>query len=200
MSEDLEKFLQEDDYVDFMELTLSREIQNAIGDCETDEERVRVAYEAVRDQIDNVFDIDAIGSPAKASRVIRDRMGCCHAKANLLAAMLRFYKIPVGFCYQRINMGDGLGYHLHCYNAVYLNGRWIKLDARGNREGINAEFSLDEPKLAFEVDEELGESDIKEIFASPDLDCMNVIEKADDIEDVMFGLPENITREPDIKE
>lgn len=90
MTEDLEKFLQEDDYVDFMELTLSREIQNAIGDCKTDEERVRVAYEAVRDQIDNVFDIDAIGSPAKASRVIRDRMGCCHAKANLLAAMLRF--------------------------------------------------------------------------------------------------------------
>ena len=166
MTDNLEKFLQEDDYVDFMELTLSREIQNAIGHCETDEERVRVAYEAVRDQIDNVFDIDAIGSPAKASRVIRDRMGCCHAKANLLAAMLRFYKIPVGFCYQRMSVGEGLGYHLHCYNAVYLNGKWIKLDARGNRDDIKAEFSLDEPKLAFEIDEELGESDIKGIYTA----------------------------------
>ena len=46
----------------------------------------------------------------------------------------------------------------------------------------------------------MGESEIKGIFASPDLDCMNVIEKADDIEDVMFGLPDSITREPDIKE
>ena len=195
MTEDLSKFLQEDEYVDFMELTLSREIRNAIGDCETDEEKVRVAYESVRDQIDT----DAIGSPAKASRVIRDRMGCCHAKANLLAAMLRFYKIPVGFCYQRINMGNGLGYHLHCYNAVYLNGKWIKLDARGNKEGINAEFSLDDPKLAFEIDEELGESDIEGIFATPDPDCMNVIEKSDDIQDVIFGLPDNVTRKPDIK-
>jgi hypothetical protein len=114
--------------------------------------------------------------------------------------MLRFYKIPVGFCYQRISMGEGLGYHLHCYNAVYLNGKWIKLDARGNRDDIKAEFSLDEPKLAFEIDEELGESDIKGIFASPDLDCMNVIEKADDIQDVMFGMPDNITRKPDIDE
>ena len=32
MSEDLSKFLEEDDYVDFMELTLSREIQNALSD------------------------------------------------------------------------------------------------------------------------------------------------------------------------
>lgn len=200
MNNNLRKFLREDDYVDFSEITLSREIKNAIGSCETDEERVRVAYEAVRDQIDNVFDTDSIGNPAKASRVIRDREGCCHAKANLLAAMLRAYGIPTGFCYQRIFMGEGLGYHLHCYNAVYLNGKWIKLDARGNKEGIDAQFSLDEPKLAFEIDQELGESDIEGIFATPDLDCMRVIEMSEDIQDTMFGMPQDVTREPDIKE
>lgn len=200
MNDDLKEFLKEDEYVDFMEITLSREIRNIIGTCKTDEERVKVAYESIRDQIDNVFDIDAIASPAKASRVIRDREGCCHAKANLLAATLRAYGIPTGFCYQRIFMGEKLGYHLHCYNAVYLNGKWIKLDARGNRDGIDAQFSTDEPKLAFEVDPELGECDIKGIFADPDPDCMRVIEMSDDIQDTIYGMPQNITREPDIKE
>lgn len=199
MDSALKKFILEDDYVDFSEITLSREIENAIGSCKTDEEKVRTAYEAVRDQIDNVFDVDAIGNPAKASRVIRDRQGCCHAKANLLAAMLRYYGIPTGFCYQRIFMGEGLGYHLHCYNAVYLNGKWIKLDARGNRGDINAQFSLDEPKLAFEIDPELGESDIEGIFARPDPECMKVIENSDDIQDTMFGLPDNVSTVPDIK-
>jgi hypothetical protein len=28
---------------------------------------------------------------------------------------------------------------------------------------------------------------------------MNVIEKSDDIQDVIFGLPDNVTRKPDIK-
>ena len=87
-----------------------------------------------------------------------------------------------------------------CSFFITLNGKWNKLDARGNRDDINAEFSLDEPKLAFEIDEELGESDIKGIFATPDLDCMNVIEKADDTQDVMFGMPDNVTRKPDITE
>jgi len=44
---------------------------------------------------------------------------------------------------------DTQGYVVHCFNAVYIGGRWIKIDARGNKPGVNAQFSLDEPILAF---------------------------------------------------
>ena len=195
---DLDKFLQEDEYVDFLELTLSREITNAIGDCETDEERVRTAYEAVRDQIENAVDINSVACPAKASRVIRDRLGCCHAKANLLAAMLRFYKIPAGFCYQRLSLGEGRGYTLHCYNAVYLDGKWIKLDARGNIGDIDAQFSTGEPRLAYTVDESKGERDIPGIFAVPDPGCMRAIEMSNSTAEMMYNLPDDVSIEPDI--
>lgn len=32
---------------------------------------------------------------------------------------------------------------------MFLQGHWIYLDARGNTNGKNAQFSLDKPKLAY---------------------------------------------------
>lgn len=36
------------------------------------------------------------------------------------------------------------GYSLHAFNAVYIKSleKWIRLDARGNKRGVKAEFSL----------------------------------------------------------
>jgi hypothetical protein len=51
------------------------------------------------------------------------------------------------------------GTAIHAFNALYITAlkRWIRLDARGNTGGINAQFSLLEEQLAFPVNPELGE-------------------------------------------
>ena len=40
--------------------------------------------------------------------------------------------------------------------------KWIRLDARGNKETVNAQFSLDEEILAFLVRPELNEVDYRD--------------------------------------
>src|SRR5690606_40198560 len=61
------------------------------------------------------------------------------------------------------------GYSLHALNGVYLKtlNRWVRLDARGNKQGVQAEFSVHEEKLAFNIREDLDEIDYPIIYTSP---------------------------------
>ena len=62
--------------------------------------------------------------------------------------------------------------------------RWIRLDARGNKENVHAEFSLDEEMLAFPVRSELGEVDYRDNH--PDLDdrLIRILKECDSIQEV----------------
>ncbi|MDE6773022.1 MAG: hypothetical protein K2J14_00100, partial [Treponemataceae bacterium] len=64
----------------------------------------------------------------------------------------------------------------HGLNGVYIKDRkkWIRLDARGNKADVNAQFSLETERLAFAVRPELGEEDGFVIYPSPDV---KVVEK-----------------------
>lgn len=97
----------------------------------------------VRDEIKHSWDIQDKRVTIRATDVLKEKVGICWAKANLLCALLRANSIPVGICYQRLTLGDTLdtGYCIHALNAVYLASldKWIRLDARGNKEGIYAE-------------------------------------------------------------
>ena len=46
--------------------------------------------------------------------------------------------------------------------------KWIRLDARGNKENVHAEFCIEEEHLAFPVRSEFGEVDYRN--NDPDLD------------------------------
>ncbi|SFW59864.1 transglutaminase domain-containing protein [Amycolatopsis australiensis] len=118
------------------------------------------AFRFVRDEVDHVIDAADPRVTWRASDVLRERVGICHAKAHLLAALLRAQGIPAGFCYQELSA-------LHGLNAVHLRGKWARLDARGNRTGARGEFSLDEEKLAWPVDFARGERDHPEIHPAP---------------------------------
>ncbi|MFJ9781534.1 transglutaminase family protein [Amycolatopsis sp. NPDC101161] len=118
------------------------------------------AFRFVRDEIDHVLDACDPRVTWRASDVLRERVGICHAKAHLLAALLRAQGIPAGFCYQELSA-------LHGLNGVYLHGKWTRLDARGNRTGARGEFSLGEEKLAWPVDFARGERDHPEIHPAP---------------------------------
>jgi transglutaminase-like putative cysteine protease len=141
----------------------------------TEVETARAAYEVVRDRHPHSYDIGVIEVSISASDVIRCGHGICFAKAHLFAGVLRACGIPAGFCYQRLLLDDAHPGRtcLHGFNAVWLSqiGRWHRLDARGNKPGIEAEFDLSGERLAYAVRPELGECDYPEIYAEP-LPCV----------------------------
>lgn len=172
------------------------------SDETSDREKALTAYLFVRDEIPHSFDIGADIITAKASDVLHHKTGICHAKANLLAALLRSQNIPAGFCFQHLTLADDdtLGYCVHCFNAVFLEDHWIKLDARGNTKGICAQFSLEKPKLAFQNRGGYDEYFWPGIFASPHPETMRMLEKASSIQDIIDNIPDTLTETPDISE
>jgi transglutaminase-like putative cysteine protease len=152
------------DYHDPTIRALGREISRS-----TQVETALVAYEVVRDRYPHSYDIAAAEMIVSASDVIRHGQGICFAKSHLLAAVLRACGIPAGFCYQRLLFDDADPGRmcLHGFNAVWLSGRWHRIDARGNKPGIEADFDLAREQLAYAVRPDLGERDYPEIFAEP---------------------------------
>ncbi len=202
MSEEvvLLKFLRADRYIDYHAENIQAKAAELFGQNMTPVAKIRVAYEFVRDEITHSFDADADVITAKASDVLRYGTGICHAKANLLAALLRSQGIPTGFRFQRLTLADddSEGYCIHAYNAVWLGGRWIELDARGNCDGINAQFSLDEPKLAFQARPEYEECFYEGIYASPHPASMQMLETAKTISEIRATIPDRVMEFPDL--
>ena len=86
----------------------------------------------------------------------------------MLTSLLRANNIPTGFCYQRLSCSEYKDdiYCLHGLNAIYLKDYgWYKVDARGNKDGVNAQFNPPIEKLAFELEE--NEFDLPEIYEEP---------------------------------
>lgn len=195
-------FLEENQYVDFLSPIIQKKAGELFYGMDSDIQKAKIAYEYVRDEIPHSFDISAKIITAKASDVLTYRTGICHAKANLLAALLRTRDIPTGFCFQHITLAndDSLGYCVHCYNAVFIDNCWIKVDARGNTNGKNAQFSLGQPILAYSNREEYDEYFWNGIYAYPHLDTMKVLEKAKSLQDILDNIPDYVNEAPGIIE
>lgn len=124
-------------------------------------------FEFVRDEIKHSWDYQLNPVTCSASDVLAHGTGYCYAKSHLLAALLRANGIPAGLCYQRLTITDQPPFCLHGLNAVYLEDfGWYRLDARGNKPGINAEFCPPMEKLAFPIITD-GEADLPEIWTEP---------------------------------
>ena len=105
----------------------------------------------------------------KSSDVLAYGTGYCYAKSHLLAALLRANQIPVGFCYQRLSVDDtGPPYSLHGFNAVLLPSvGWYRIDARGNKATVNAQFTPPIEALAFPIQFPDEETTFEGILAEP---------------------------------
>jgi transglutaminase-like putative cysteine protease len=125
-------------------------------------------FEWVRDEIAHSLDVGATRVTCSASEVLREGFGFCYAKSHLLAALLRANGIPAGMCYQRLSAdGQGAPYCLHGLNGVYLEDYgWYRVDPRGNRNGIDAQFCPPVEKLAYPIALE-GEADLPDILPAP---------------------------------
>ena len=198
----MDLFLKEQKYIDISAPNIQAKAAELFSGLDDNIQKAKAAYEFVRDEIPHTFDICSDIITAKASDVLRHKTGVCHAKSNLLAALLRSEGIPTGFCFQHLTLADddSMGYVVHCYNAIYLDERWIKVDARGNKPGVNAQFSLDEPVLAFLCRPEYDEYFWPGIYASPHEATMHVLEQAKSLQDVLDTIPDMITELPDIIE
>lgn len=122
----------------------------------------------VRDGIGHSRDVGAWSAAHTASEVLAAGNAICHGKAHLLAALLRANGIPAGLAYQSLGDGEPGRFVLHGLTAVHLDGRWVRLDPRGNRADVDARFSADpaDERLAFPVDPALGETDYRTVHAT----------------------------------
>ena len=200
-SNDMSVYLESSDIIDFG-TRLSREVTDLslkIRAYSKDEiDYIKNAYEYVRDNISHSADIQGKAVTCRASEVLRAREGICYAKSHLLAAILRSNLIPTGFCYQRLILDDESMpcLVLHGLNAVYIEGlnKWIRLDARGNKPGVDAQFSLEHEKLAFSVRTERGEEDIPIIFTDPDKNVVKSLTHSKNFEMLWLNLPKELNQ------
>lgn len=131
-------------------------------------EIARSCFEWVRDEIKHSHDYRLSPVTCTAPEVISAGTGYCFSKSHLLAALLRANNIPAGFCYQRLSRDEnGPPFVLHGLVAIYIRRYgWYRADPRGNRTGIDAQFTPPIERLAFRACLS-GEADLPEIWTDP---------------------------------
>lgn len=171
-TDNINEYLKEDNINDFGNEDIIQLAESLYQNAGNETEFIKSAYEFVRDKISHSADINEDSITCLASEVLNTKHGICFAKSHLLAALLRCKGVPAGFCYQKLILDDETAPILiyHGLNGVYVKeySKWIRLDARGNKEGVNAQFSIDEEQLAFPVRSEMGEEDGFVIYPNPD--------------------------------
>ena len=195
-SDDLNEYLASDAVVDWQNPAVQQkalELTQALSD---EVAKARCLYEWVRDTISLPDDGEDDLVTCLASEVLHHGTGICFAKSHLLAALLRAVMIPAGFCYQVLRYDPPVDNEpvLHGFNAIYLAtlGKWIRVDARGNTEGINAQFSTKKERLAFEMDELAEEFIYEAIFAVPDSSVVKILKKYRCCSDLWPNLPASL--------
>ncbi|GGO93449.1 transglutaminase [Nocardioides phosphati] len=146
---------------------------------DTDAELAERAFTWVRDEVGHSYDVGDPRVTLRASEVLEHRVGLCYAKAHLLAAVLRSQGVPAALAYQRLAHGES--HVLHGLVAVHLEGAWHRQDPRGNKQGVDAQFSLGEERLAFAVDPAAGEVDYPTLHVTPAPVVVEVLQSTDDI-------------------
>lgn len=193
----LEDYLQEiDGIIDFKSPFIQEKIQEIKLIAQSKQERAELAFKVARDDIAHSFDTKSKIITIDAEDAMEKKEGICFAKSHVLAALLRGMDIPAGFCYQRV-MRKGTvesGFALHGLNAIYLEEfGWFRVDPRGNKEGIQSEFSIHEEKLAYPIREELGEVDYPNVFVNPLKSVVNAMQESKDCHALFFDRPEALT-------
>ncbi len=192
-AEDINEYLKCDAIIDFDNTAVSELADRFYSESENEADFIRRAYEYVRDRISHSADISAESVTCSASEVLKAGHGICFAKSHLLTAMLRSKSIPAGFCYQKLILDDEKAPVLiyHGLNGVYLNeyGKWIRLDPRGNKPGVNAQFSIDSEMLAFPIRSDKGEVDGSVIYADPDVEVVKTLQSNDSRAELWDNLP-----------
>ena len=187
----MQRFLAPSTYIDFDQPEVRACARRLAEGAASEADVVRACFEFVRDEIRHSSDFQLNPVTCKASDVLRHGTGYCYAKSHLLAALLRANGIPAGLCYQRLSVGtSGAPYCLHGLNAVYLKDfGWYRIDARGNKPGIDARFAPPVEYLAFAV-REREERMLPEIWTEPLPVVVDALERHATWDQVLANLPD----------
>jgi len=191
MKTHIEHYLDSSEYIDWNHpLVLAKAAELADG-CDSDEAVAKRCFEFVRDGIKHSWDYRMNPVTCSASEVLIHGTGYCYAKSHLLAALLRANAISAGLCYQRLTVeNDSPPYCLHGLNAVYLEQHgWYRIDARGNKPGVAADFCPPTEKLAFPILDAL-EKDFPQILAEPLPLVIKALTQNKTVEQVFENLPD----------
>lgn len=187
----MQRYLSPSTYIDFDTPEVSAAARRLAEGASSDLDVARACFEFVRDEIRHSVDYQLNPVTCKASDALRHQTGYCYAKSHLLAALLRANGIPAGLCYQRLSVGDsGAPYCLHGLNAVYLRDvGWYRIDARGNKPGVDARFVPPLERLAFAT-RAREERMLPEVWAEPLPVVVDVLECYDTWDQVLANLPD----------
>lgn len=187
----ISEFLAATIYIDWHHPAIANKAKALASACATEDAVIRSCFNFVRDQIKHSWDFKLNPVTCKASEVLQHGTGYCYAKSHLLAALLRANGIPAGLCYQRLSIESaGPPYSLHGLNAVYLKPHgWYRIDARGNKPGVQAEFTPPVEQLAFPVLRD-DERDLPEIWPEPLPVVVQVLTLCKSVEIVAANLPD----------
>lgn len=187
----MKEYLASSKYIDWKSPSVIKKAEELSSGCTIDHDIARACFEFVRDEIRHSHDFKLNPTTVRASEVLENGTGYCYAKSHLLAALLRANKIPAGLCYQRLTIeNDAPPFCLHGLNAVYLKTHgWYRIDARGNKENVDARFCPPVERLAFPILVE-GECDFREIWAEPLPMIVEVLEKHKTYDEVYLNLPD----------
>lgn len=178
---DIKKYLTADSVIDYENKIIIELSESLFENADNELTYIKATYEFVRDHISHSADAGENLITCVASEVLNAGHGICFAKSHLLVALLRCKSIPAGFCYQKVILDDETAPVLiyHGLVGVYIKEveKWIRLDARGNKEGVNAQFSLEAEQLAFPIRPELGEVDDYVVYPSPDVKVLERLQK-----------------------
>jgi len=187
----MNEYLDSSRFVDWKQPLLIAKAAELAAGCVSDEAIAKRCFEFVRDVIKHSWDYRLNPVTCKASEVLIHGTGYCYAKSHLLAALLRANQIPAGLCYQRLTIeSTGPPYCLHDLNAVYLKQHgWYRIDARGNKPGVMADFCPPLEKLAFPLVDGC-EKDIPGIWAAPLPVVVQALTENETVESVYENLPD----------
>ncbi len=187
----MKKYLKSTEIINWEDQVVSFKAKELAGDLSSQADIAKVCFEWVRDEIKHSNDFALNPVTCSASEVLAAGTGYCYAKSHLLAALLRANSIPTGLCYQRLSRDDnGAPFCLHGLNAIFLpKFGWYRVDPRGNKEGVNAQFTAPIECLAYSTQIE-GEIDLPEIWADPLPVVVSVLKKHKTYSAVWQNLPD----------
>lgn len=187
----MEEYLQVTEVIDWQHPEIIKCSQQIASAHKTQNAIAKACFEWVRDDIFHSCDFKMNPVTWRASDVLQHKTGYCFAKSHLLAALLRANQIPTGFCYQRLSVDDrGAPYSLHGFNAIYLPKiGWYRVDARGNKVGVNAQFSPPREQLAYTI-QLPEEADFQPIFVEPLEVVLEALQAQTKWDDLLAKLPD----------
>jgi len=186
-----EKYLHPTEIIDYNHPAVAAEAKRLAEGLHDDTAIAKRCFEFVRDEIRHSGDHRDNITTCKASEVLEHRTGWCYAKSHLLAALLRANEIPAGFAYQRLSCSEYKPdiYCLHGLNWIYLKAHgWYRVDARGNKAGVDAQFDPPHEKLAFVPAK--NEYDLPDNYAKPLAEVIEALQTHKSYEEMICDFPD----------